>query len=144
MSDNKDDERMTKNGKLILEIINGSDEHLTAEQVYMRLKSVAPGTVPATVYNNLNRLYEEGLIRKVSIEGRPDRYDKALKHDHLVCKICGAISDITFSDLTESLSKQLGEPVLSYDLKVDHICAECRKKAESAAAETRTEIERKG
>lgn len=120
---------MTRNGKLILDIINHSGDHLTAEQIFLRLKRIAPKTVLATVYNNLNTLCEEELIRKVSVEGSPDRYDKAVKHDHLVCRRCGALSDITFADLTASLSAQLGEPILSYDLKVNYICPACRKKA---------------
>lgn len=118
---------MTKNGKLILEIINHSNDHLTAEQIFLRLKKTMPKIVLATVYNNLNTLFEDGLIRKVSVAGSPDRYDKVLPHDHLVCKKCGKLSDIKFSDLTESLSTQLGEPILSYDLKVSYICPECRK-----------------
>lgn len=120
---------MTKNGKIILDIINNSYEHLTAEQVFLAAKKIAPKMVLATVYNNLNTLVEEGLISKVSIEGSPDRYDRATKHDHLVCKKCGALSDITFADLTASLSKQLGQPILSYDLKVNYICPKCRKES---------------
>lgn len=127
---------MTRNGKLILDIINNSDDHLTAEQVFWQLKNIAPKTVLATVYNNLNTLCDEGLIRRVSVEGCPDRYDKAKKHDHLICKECGALSDITFSDLTASLSSQLGEPILSYDLKVNYICPACRMKAQQQSEDT--------
>ena len=32
-----------------------------------------------------------------------------------------------FSDLTASLSEQLDEPILSYDLKVSYLCPNCRK-----------------
>ena len=82
--------------------------------------------VPATVYNNLNKLWDSGLIRKVSIEGMPDRYDLAQKHDHLVCRHCGKIMDISFEDLTAPLRSQLGEDFLFYDLKVYYLCPECR------------------
>lgn len=119
---------MTQNGKLILDIVMNSNAHLTAEQIFLQLKQTAPKIVLSTVYNNLNTLCEQGMLRKVSIEGSPDRYDKNTKHDHLVCKQCGALSDKTFADLTESLSAQLGEPILSYDLKVNYICPSCRKK----------------
>ena len=125
---------MTRNGKRILEIINHSDDHLTAEQIFLRLKQTYPKIALATVYNNLHSLCQEGLVRKVSIEGSPDRYDKTVKHDHLVCRNCGALSDITFSDLTASLSAQLGEPIISYDLKVSYVCPACRKKAGQPAA----------
>lgn len=119
---------MTKNAKYILEIINDSREHLTAEQIYLRLKEKNEKAVLATVYNNLASLYDQGLIRKVSVEGCPDRYDKIVKHDHLVCRRCGKLSDILLEDLTERLQKQLGVPMLSYDLRIHYICPECRKK----------------
>ena len=72
----------------ILKIINASEEHLTAEQIFLILKQIHPSVVLATVYNNLNNLYQQGQIRKISLEGCPDRYDKntrhATAHRHLV------------------------------------------------------------
>ena len=84
---------MTKYAKRILELIDQSDQHMTAEQLFFELKKKEPRVVQATVYNNLHTLYQEGLIQKLSIEGSADRYDKIQKHDHLVCKKCGAVSD---------------------------------------------------
>ena len=119
---------MTKNARYILEIINNSTEHLTAEQIYLRLREKNEKAVLATVYNNLASLYEQNLIRKVCVEGCLDRYDKTVRHDHLVCKKCGKLSDITLEDLTEKLQKQIGVPMISYDLKINYICTECQAK----------------
>ena len=118
---------MTKNAEYILEIINNSDEHLTAEQIYLLLKEKNKKAVIATVYNNLSFLYREGLIRKVPVEGYPDRYDKMKQHDHLVCRRCGKLTDITLEDLTEKLQEQIGVPMISYDLKINYICDDCLK-----------------
>lgn len=119
---------MTKYEKDIFAIINTSRDHLTVEQIFQKLREIHPQVVLATVYNNLNRLLEEELIRKVSVEGMPDRYDRMKKHDHLVCRRCGKLSDITLEDLTASLKKQLGDDVLYYDLKVYYVCPACREK----------------
>ena len=119
---------MTKYEKDIFAIINTSRDHLTVEQIFQKLRKIHPQVVLATVYNNLNRLLEEELIRKVSMEGMPDRYDRMKKHDHLVCRHCGKLSDITLEDLTSSLKKQLGDDVISYDLKVFYVCPACREK----------------
>lgn len=119
---------MTRYAKQILELVNRSKRHMTAEQLFLELKKTEPKVAQATVYNNLNALCQEGLIRKLSIEGSPDRYDKIRKHDHLVCKKCGALSDFNFEDLTENLEKQLGEGIQSYDLKVLYFCSKCREK----------------
>ena len=119
---------MTKYEKRIYEIINNSSSHMTVEQIYKLLKADFPGVVLATVYNNLNKLYRDRLINKISFEGMPDRYDKIIKHDHIVCQSCGKLTDINFNDLTESLKKQFGSEFLSYDLKVFYLCPDCRKK----------------
>ena len=124
---------MNKNAQLILDIINSSPEHLTAEQIYMALRNDGKKMVLATVYNNLASLLSEGHVRKICVEGYPDRYDKATRHDHLVCRVCGQLADIHFSDLTELLQAQTDEVLLSYDLQVSYICPACRRKANPAS-----------
>ena len=121
---------MTKYEKAIYQIVSTSHEHLTVNQIYERLKDSHPKVVPATVYNNVNKLWEAGLIRKISIEGMPDRYDLVKKHDHLVCRHCGKLMDISFEDLTAPLRRQLGEDFFFYDLKVYYLCPECRARTE--------------
>lgn len=121
---------MTKYAQQILDIINTCPDHLTAAQIYLRLKASNSKIVLATVYNNLNLLCKQDRIRKVSLESYPDRYDKIVKHDHLVCKKCGALSNICLSDLTAQLQEQIPEEIISYDLKVNYICPSCRSKAE--------------
>ncbi|EOS47015.1 transcriptional repressor [Lachnospiraceae bacterium JLR.KK009] len=122
---------MTKNAAYILEIINHSDSHLTAEQIHQQLKEENKSVAQATVYNNLSSLYQQGMIRKISVEGHPDRYDKMRRHDHLVCRNCGKLSDILLEDLTEQIQKQVSIPMISYDLKVNYICDECRQKMQN-------------
>ena len=123
---------MTKYERAIYQIISRSCEHPTADQVFFALKAQYPSVSLATVYNNLNKLWAAGVIRKISLEGSPDRYDRMEKHDHLVCSRCGRLTDICFSDLTDSLVRQLGEEFVSYDLKVYQLCPECRQKEREA------------
>ena len=117
---------MTKNAAYILEMINASTDHLTAEQIYLQLKEQNKKTVLATVYNNLSSLYAQGLIRKIYVPGYSDRYDKIKRHDHLVCQKCGKLSDITLDDLTKKFQEQTRISILSYDLKINYLCSECQ------------------
>lgn len=110
----------------ILKIIETTDSHMTAEQVFFTLKQAYPSVVLATVYNNLNSLYQQGKIRKISIEGSPDRFDKNTRHDHLVCRKCGRLSDVYLSDITADLERQMGFSIESYDLKIQYLCPQCR------------------
>ena len=66
-------------------------------------------------------------MAKLSIEGQIDRYDKTTKHDHLICSVCGEISDYKFSDLTAKLEKELGETIDGYDLRIRYVCPACKK-----------------
>lgn len=118
---------MTKYEAEIYNIINTSTAHLTVEQVYMELKKRYPKVAMATVYNNVNKLWKERMIRKISVENMPDRYDKVIKHDHLVCQRCGKLVDFSFEDLTASLREQMGGDFISYDLKVFYICPACQE-----------------
>lgn len=119
---------MTKYEKEIYHIITASMEHMTVEQIFAELKDKYPGVVIATVYNNVNKLWDAGLIRKISVENMPDRYDRVVRHDHLVCQRCGQLTDISFDDLTTPLSEMVGKDFLYYDLKVYYLCPSCREK----------------
>lgn len=120
---------MTKYAQGILDIVTASRSHPTAEQVFLELKKTQPKVVLATVYNNLNALCGQKLIRRLHLEGSPDRYDRMQRHDHLICQRCGKLADVTLADLTGRLEQQLRESITFYDLQVFYICHECRQKA---------------
>ena len=115
----------------ILEIISSSHAHMTADQVFFTLKQEYPGVVLATVYNNLNSLCQQGKIRKISVEGCPDRYDRNTRHDHLVCRRCGSLADIHLEDITAQLEQQTGFAIDGYDLKIQYLCPRCRAAQDS-------------
>ncbi len=125
---------VTEYAKKILEIVTGSHSHMTAEQIFEALRRTNPKVVRATVYNNLNRLWAEGRVRKVSVEGMPDRYDRAERHDHLVCRGCGRLLDVDLGDLTEQLEQRVGRSILSYDLKLLYLCETCRERSRQEEA----------
>ena len=127
---------MTANAERILKIVSASTEHLTAEEMYAKLASGGEKMSLATVYNSLNKLYAEGLVRKIPMDGQPDRYDKMLRHDHLVCEKCGAISDVMLEDYRALFARQTGVEVASYDLKLFYLCNKCKEKAESSVCKS--------
>lgn len=118
---------MTKNAKLILDIVKTSHEHPTAKEIYERMKILSPGTVMATVYNNLTQLTEKGLVRKIEIPNDSDRYDRTeIPHEHLICEKCGQLCDTMFEDMTETLKEKSGENITSYSLIIKYICKDCK------------------
>ena len=131
---------MTKYGKKICEIVESSRSHMTAEQVFAALRQAYPGVVRATVYNNLNRLCAVGRLRRVKVEGQPDRYDRTERHDHLVCRRCGKLLDVRLDDLTEALQRQVKVPILAYDLKLEYLCEDCRARESDGDAQGKEEL----
>lgn len=123
---------MTKYEKRIYDIVNTSCTHMTAEQIFAALKETHPGVSRATVYNNLNKLCDTKLIKRISGEGFADRFDHSCRHDHLICQKCKKLVDVNLEDLTESLKEQLDTDFLCYELKVVYICPECRKSNKSS------------
>ena len=128
---------MTTYEQKIYTVINASTEHLTVEQIFKQVKEEYPKVVLATIYNNVNKLWKAGLIRKISVAGSPDRYDRIQKHDHLVCRRCGRLVDTSFEDLTASLRNSVGDAFLYYDLKVFYLCPDCRKALNESETQTR-------
>lgn len=118
---------MTRYGKEILACLYRTGGHLTAEQIFLQVKQAEPGIALATVYNNLNRLCQTGEIRRISIHGQTDRYDKTVTpHGHLICERCGKISDVVIQNLLGQLEQQLHTHLNSYELNLHYICPECR------------------
>src|SRR5574344_1355504 len=119
---------MTKQKQLILDIINNSCNHYTAEQVYIEAKKILGKIALGTVYNNLNSLVDEGKIRRLVFDGECDHFDKIFPmHDHLICSKCGKISDIMLTDLTTDIQNKLGFEISSYNLYINYICDNCKK-----------------
>jgi len=119
---------MTKQRELILSILNQSDRHLTADEVFFLAKLKMPSIAMATIYNNLNALDEAGVIHRLHIDGVADCFDKIIEpHDHLLCDACGKITDIRIPSLGRIIGESVGTEIEDYELTVHYICPDCRR-----------------
>lgn len=122
---------MTRYRQAILSCLRRTEEHLTAEQIFLLVKQEEPGIALATVYNNLNRLCQTGEIRRVSVAGQTDRYDRTVKpHGHLICDRCGSITDAVLPELLPELERQLHTRLSAYELNLHYLCPDCRRAEE--------------
>jgi len=118
---------MTKQRAIILEVLRSDKCHHTAEELYQLAKEKMPSISRATVYNNLHSLEKEQIIRKISGDGGPDRYDNSfIPHGHLVCTVCGGVSDIDLPGIEAILLESVGSDVDSFEIKVRGRCARCK------------------
>ena len=67
--------RMTRQRKVILEIMKNVTSHPTADQVHQMVRKTLPHVSLATVYRNLEILSEHGMIQKLELAGAQRRFD---------------------------------------------------------------------
>lgn len=117
----------TRQRTLILNIVKNNHGHLSADEIYILARNEMPGIALATVYNNLNTLYNTGQIGKVKIPDSADLYDRSpILHDHLICSKCKSVKDVTIPDFLNHLREVIGEEITSYDLNLQYICKKCK------------------
>lgn len=86
--------RLTPQRRVVLEAIQGTQSHPSAQDVFMSVKSVMPTISLATVYNCLETLVECHLVRQVNMEREPTRYCANMhEHAHFFCNSCGTVVD---------------------------------------------------
>lgn len=122
--------KFSKQRELILNAVKDSTVHPTADFIYDYLKKDNPNLSLGTVYRNLSQLVNHGYIQKVSIPGFPDRFDgNVIKHNHMICDVCGNIQDIhsdILKNITSTLSNELDIQITSCNVIMHGICTNCK------------------
>jgi Fur family peroxide stress response transcriptional regulator len=116
----------------ILQAVEQSTLHPTAEEIYACLKDKWPRLRLATVYRDLNQLYGADMLKRLRLPNSPDRFD-AIKHPHyhLYCEKCQAVIDLDFPSVNwESI---FGAELCAHEIKDCEIifygtCASCMEK----------------
>lgn len=122
--------RNSKQRDLILNIINSSYCHPTAEIIYEKAKVTMPHISLGTVYRNLDLLQSLGSIKRINLSDNTYRYDRAEdSHAHFVCNKCYEIIDID-ENLLKNMDEISGNKVLSCDIIFKGICRKCLKREE--------------
>lgn len=118
---------MTRQRKIIFDIIENSNKHPTADQIYAIAKQQLPSISVGTVYRNLKLMSEAGEIRRLVVPEGPDHYDNMrMSHDHAVCINCGRIIDVDSAQWVHPPKEMLpGMHVVGYELIVKCVCDHC-------------------
>ena len=67
---------MTRQRALILEILQHSPKHLTADEIFAIAREKMPGIARGTVYRNLKLMEQAREIARLEMPDGPDRFDK--------------------------------------------------------------------
>lgn len=123
-------QNFSRKREAILQAICNTKIHPTAEWVYQKLKPDYPDLSLGTVYRNITRFKEEGLVVSVGVVNGQERLDGTVTpHTHFVCQVCGSVLDLEESflpkDVNEKVEKAYGVNVASRDLVFHGTCKDC-------------------
>lgn len=125
--------------KLLSYLISNKDEHTNVAGIsaYLAAEGTPVGT--ATIYRQLDRLVDQGLVRRYSIDGKTgacyqyvDSDAGCHQHFHLKCKNCGRLIHTDcdhLSEINEHMLQHHGFTVDSSMTVFYGICADCREGA---------------
>ena len=125
--------RMTKQKKVILEILRETKCHPSADWVYEQARKYISDISLGTVYRNLNVLKEKGEILELNYGSTYSRFDgNPNNHYHFVCEECNNLFDVeipVYNGLDKMVQDTMGFVVTKHRMEFYGLCNECKKKA---------------
>lgn len=128
--------RLTRQRRLVLKVLEESEEHLDAEDLHDRARALQPNISLATVYRTLQILKEMGLVEEHQFGEGHAHFEttQGTPHYHFTCSECGRVIEFDAPQVAEvlrRLSKQKGLLVTGAHLLVTGRCAQCREEGET-------------
>jgi Fur family ferric uptake transcriptional regulator len=128
--------RSTEQRQLILEIIQDTERHLNADEIYERARHKLPAISLSTVYRNLQLFKGWGVVEEHHFDGRRRYYETTpqSKHQHLVCLGCGRVFEFkcpVAERIKSRISIEEGFEVTDSDVRLVGYCPECQQKSEA-------------
>lgn len=117
----------------IAEVIIGSAEHLSADEVTHELATRGEKAGTATVYRTLDLLVRSGLVVERDFGEGFRRFEAARDvphHEHLLCTSCGAVQefrDERLERMTTIIAEAHDFARQQHRLVIQGICAACRR-----------------
>ena len=129
----------------VLEAVRQSESHLTAGEIFERVRRRDPHIGYGTVYRTLHLLAEHGLIQELTFADQASRYDgRVERHDHVHCQACGVLLDVDVPVALMAMhvaSEQSGFSIDSHHTVFLGTCPACRSGKHLARVE---QLERGG
>ena len=121
----------------ILSCLRMTDLHPSAEMVHEMLQRDHPDISLATVYRNLSRFKDQGVIQSLGTVNGIERFDaNTAPHVHFICNGCSSVLDLYQMELPQQLCGEAqqcsGCRVDSCQLLFSGICRDCLAKSTSA------------
>lgn len=126
-----DKQRNTVQRKIILDTLKKLNTHPTIDAIYAEIHKGHPSISKTTVYRNLRKLANNGIISQVSLPDGLERYDERVdQHYHFKCKNCGSIFDVDIgylAGINEAVQGKYCVQVYEHYVVFIGVCPKCEK-----------------
>lgn len=127
-------QRMTRQRTAVAELLDGTDDFRSAQQLHEMLRDRGEEVGLATVYRTMQVLADRGEVDVLRAADGESLYRKCLTrqhHHHLVCRRCGATVELD-ADTVERWAVQMGAEHgfvdMEHTVELFGTCAECAAK----------------
>jgi Fur family transcriptional regulator, ferric uptake regulator len=124
--------RRTRQGDAVLNVVLGSDNFRSAQDIHAELRANGEAVGLTTVYRHLALLTDEGRLDALQTADGELVYRRCHSeqhHHHVVCRRCGRGSEVELPDLerwAESTAADLGYSDVTHTVEIFGVCAACR------------------
>jgi Fur family ferric uptake transcriptional regulator len=124
--------RQTRQGLAVLDVVLGSDNFRSAQDIHAELRAAGEAVGLTTVYRHLALLTEEGRLDALQTADGELLYRRCHSdqhHHHVVCRQCGRGTEVELPDLeqwAESTAADLGYSDVTHTVEIFGVCADCR------------------
>ncbi len=125
--------KSTRQRETILDAFLATNDHMSTEDLYLKLRAKHPNIGYATVYRTLKLFSEAGIAREIQFGDGQTRYEHVEQgehHDHLVCTCCGGVEEFSneaIEKLQDEIAQNHGYLIHTHKLELYGICPKCRK-----------------
>src|SRR5580700_6149925 len=124
--------RQTRQGQAVLDVVLGSDNFRSAQDIHAELRAAGETVGLTTVYRHLALLTDEGRLDALQTADGELVYRRCHSdqhHHHVVCRRCGRGAEVELPDLeqwAESTAHALGYSDVTHTVEIFGLCADCR------------------
>ncbi len=123
--------RRTAARQVIVETLLDARDHLTADELAVRVQRKFPSVNISTIYRTLEALEELGIVDHVHLgHGRAIYHLADEEHQHLVCERCEDVIELPSTKLRSflrSIERDHGFEVDRRHFAIVGLCGKCRK-----------------
>jgi Fur family ferric uptake transcriptional regulator len=125
--------RNTSQRAAILQILAGTAEFVTAQELHSALRDSGTGIGLATVYRALSDMVAAGevdTLRGPAGETLYRQCGESTHHHHLVCRICGRTEEVTAPGVerwARAVADEYGFVDINHEVELFGVCGDCAR-----------------